>query len=320
LNTIADLPDIPKYTIKNVCAQTGIQAVTLRAWERRYRLMRPRRTQGNYRLYSERDVAMLRWLKGRVDEGVAISAAAAELAEMRRSGRWPKQPPAAVPPPAAAPPPWAEPTARYAQRLFEALTRHDEIAAEEVLREAHAIYDVDAICLEVFTPCLVNIGEGWARGKIRVSTEHFASTFIRGRLLGILQSYPLHRGAPRVVVGCAAGEQHEIGALMVALLLRRAGYRVEFLGPDVPARDLLDYIREERADMVCFSAGSDEAARDLERVQAGLARLRPRPKFGFGGRIFNERPALRQRVPGLFLGQNAAEAVATVRQALPLPA
>jgi DNA-binding transcriptional MerR regulator len=112
LSSIADLPDVPKYTIKTVCAQTGIQAVTLRAWERRYHLMRPRRTQGNYRLYSDRDVAMLRWLKHRVDEGVAISTAAAELAAMRRRGQLPEQPLAPLPE-AAAPPAWrrcAKPT------------------------------------------------------------------------------------------------------------------------------------------------------------------------------------------------------------------
>jgi methanogenic corrinoid protein MtbC1 len=171
----------------------------------------------------------------------------------------------------------------------------------------------------VFTPCLVEVGAGWERGEIRVSTEHFASTFVRGRLMALLQSYPLHRGAPRLVIGCVAGERHEIGSLMLALLLRRAGYRVEFLGPDVPAQDLLDYVREERADLVGLSAGSDEGLRELERVHSGLARMRPRPKFGFGGRIFNDRPALRDRVPGIFLGQNALEALAAVGQVLPLP-
>ena len=67
--TIADLSDSPAFTIKAVAAQTGIQAVTLRAWERRYKLVAPKRTIGNYRLYSERDVAMLRWLKFKVDQG-----------------------------------------------------------------------------------------------------------------------------------------------------------------------------------------------------------------------------------------------------------
>ena len=69
--TIADLPDTSQYTIKTVCALTGIRAVTLRAWERRYHVLRPQRTGGNYRLYSERDVAILRWLKSRVDGGLA---------------------------------------------------------------------------------------------------------------------------------------------------------------------------------------------------------------------------------------------------------
>lgn len=97
MDTIADFSDAPKYTIKIVCAQTGIRAVTLRAWERRYGLLTPRRTEGNYRLYSERDVAVLRWLKGRVDGGLSISRAAAELDEMRRSGAWPQPAPPLAP-------------------------------------------------------------------------------------------------------------------------------------------------------------------------------------------------------------------------------
>ncbi len=69
--------DIPVFNTKAVVQQTGIAAPTLRAWERRYKLLAPERAENDYRLYSERDVALIRWLKERVDAGMSISQAVA---------------------------------------------------------------------------------------------------------------------------------------------------------------------------------------------------------------------------------------------------
>jgi DNA-binding transcriptional MerR regulator len=312
--SIGELPDAPRYNIKVVCTETGIRPVTLRAWERRYKLLRPHRTPSNYRLYSERDVALLRWLRSRVDGGLPISTAAAELAEMRRSGRWPEP----VPPlPAVAPPDGevASP-AGYAACLFDALTAHDETRAATVLSQAHAVFDIQRICVDVMAPCLVQIGEAWQRGQMRIATEHFGSNFLRGRLMTLFQAQPMSRSAPRLLVGCAPSELHDIASLMLALLLRRDGYRVDFLGQDVHAEDLVEYARLERPHLICLSAGSEPSACELARVHAGLAGMRPRPKLGFGGRAFNLKPALRQSTPGIFLGETLSEAVAQVRASL----
>ncbi len=308
--SIAQIPDTPKYTIKAVSAQTGIRGVTLRAWERRYRLVRPRRTSGNYRLYSDRDVAVLRWLKERVAAGQSISAAAAELTAMRRQGNWPAAPPAPQPAPRGE---GGVVPARLTDRLYQALTTHNEAAALQVMAEAHAAFDIVAICEQLITPCLIAIGEGWARGDIRISTEHFASQFLRGRLTTLFQSLPGPRTGPRVVIGCAPREMHDIGPLMLSLFLRHAGYRVEFLGPDVHLDDLLAYARAERPAVICLSAHSEETALSLARVQPALNRMRPRPRFGFGGRAFNLRPDLRAATPGVFMGETASAAASAVR-------
>jgi len=313
--SIATLSDSPKYNIKTVCAQTGIRAVTLRAWERRYQLLRPHRTDSNYRLYSERDLAILRWLKSRVDEGIPIRTAANEFLEMRHKGIWPEVMPAL---PSALSSPLQPQTAPalYANRLYKALIAHDEALAAQLLTEAYRLYDVATICLEVVMPCLVNIGDAWQQGRIRIMTEHFASNFLRGWLMTLFQAQPLPRVAPRIIIGCAPSELHEIGSLMLALLLRREGYRVEFLGQDVHIDDLLAYARFERPALICLAASADAAARELLRVHNGLANIRPRPKFGFGGRIFNLKPALRQAIPGIFLGEDLREAVAHIRKLL----
>jgi MerR family transcriptional regulator, light-induced transcriptional regulator len=308
--TLADLPDHPKFRIASVCAQTGIQPVTLRAWERRYTLLKPRRTGSNYRLYSERDVALLCWVKQQVDAGLAISQLAAEVHERRRTGRWPETP-AAAPKPENVEPPLA-----WAARLYAALTTHAEQTARQILDEAEAVFDLDMVCTEVMAPCLVQIGVAWERGELRIATEHFASSFLRGRLVALLQATPVKRGAARILVGTAPDELHDIGSLMFALLLRRDGHQVEFLGPDVPVEDLLAYARETHPALICLAAGSPATAHGLRRMHAGLVSLRPRPRFAFGGAAFVRHPELQTSIPGTFLGETVLAARAAVRKLL----
>jgi DNA-binding transcriptional MerR regulator len=308
--TLADLPEAPKYRIASACAQTGIEPVTLRAWERRYNLVRPRRTGSNYRLYSERDVALLRWVKQQVDAGAPISRVAADWQELRRTGRWPDTP-AALPKAVT-----AETPAAYAARLYCALKAHDERAASKVFDEAYAVLELAVLCAEVVTPSLVQIGDDWANGSVRIATEHFASGYLRGRLLTLFLSSPLRRNSPRVLVGTGAGELHDIGSLMFALMLRRDGYQVEFLGSDVQPDDLLAYARESRPALICLSANARETALELACLGGGLLGMRPRPKFGFGGAAFSLNPELQTSVPGVYLGDNIAQARAAVRRLL----
>jgi len=312
MTSMAALPDEPRYQIKTVCEQTGIRPVTLRAWERRYRFLNPGRSDGNYRLYSERDVALLRWLKDQVDGGTAISAAVAKLKDLRRRHEWPEAP-AVMPPPEAK---GQNPPPQMAQKLYRALVTHDQPGAARLLRASQADFDIAAVCLHVITPALVEIGEAWHAGRIKIATEHFASQFIRGWLMALMHAYPFRPGKPRVLVGCAPGEFHEIGALMFALLLRREGYRVEYLGQDVPVDDLVSYARTEHPALVCLAAGNPRSARDLKDVESALARLRPRTRFGFAGRAFDLQPALRQQIPGKFLGPDVVLALSTVRDLL----
>jgi methanogenic corrinoid protein MtbC1 len=102
------------------------------------------------------------------------------------------------------------------------------------------------------------------------------------------------------------------------LSLRRAGYRVDYLGANVHLLDLVQFAREHRPALICLSANSEESAHTLRQMEARLAGMRPRPKLGYGGRAFNLKPALRQTVPGIFLGEDAARAVAQVQRLVPL--
>ncbi len=313
MSTIDQISDDPKYTIKTVCAQTGIRAVTLRAWERRHEVLNPHRSNNRYRLYSERDVAILRWVKNRVDGGIAISNVVNELRTMQKNGQWPEVVPTA---PVAPRGQQATPPERYASLIYQALIQHDEAEASDILREAHAIFDVPTIFSKILTPALVQIGEAWFRGEIRVTTEHFASAFMRGKLMSLLQAYPSRRNTPVILVGCAPGEHHEIGSLMLSVLLRSYGFRVEYMGPDIPLEDLLDYASYEHPAMILLSSGSKESALQMKTVQSRLEKQRPAPLFGYGGRAFIAQPDLRQQIPGHYMGDSIEEAVINVRALL----
>jgi DNA-binding transcriptional MerR regulator len=297
---IDELPATPAHTIHVAAECTGVPAVTLRMWERRYGVVRPTRSGGNYRLYTDRDIALLRWLKHEVDSGVPIRQAAADLKRRLASDDWPQALPTLRPRRASSPP------KMFVRRLFTSLVQADERQARTLLRQAGAWYDLDTLCLRILTPCLVEIGEAWHRGELRIAQEHFASSFLRGHLLSLYQAYPLRRSAPRVFVGCAPSEQHEIGALMVALFLRRGGCRVDYLGANLDAADLAAYARDQRPRLVALSAASDETALALNPAARRLGKLKPGPLFAFGGRAFTLEPSLRQEVLGRFLGEDAA--------------
>lgn len=312
--TLADLPDTPRHPIRVVSERTGVLAGTLRAWERRHRLLSPDRSKGNYRLYSERDIGIVRWVKSRLEAGMTIGAASADVEAMHRSGRWPTVP--AMPPGPLGGRTDAA-TDGDAKRLFAALVALNEARAADVLRSAHAAMEPEAVCLRILQPCLVAIGAAWHRGEIRIATEHFASQFLRGHLMALFQALPMRRRAPRIVVGCAPRELHDIGALMLALFLRRAGYRVEFLGADVHLADLVEHARTSRPDLVCLSANAEATALALGSLKAMLDDLSPPPRFGYGGAAFSLDPALRMRVPGQYLGGDPIQALARVRDLLP---
>lgn len=308
--TIIDFSDEPKFPIKMVCEQTGIRAVTLRAWERRHEALTPHRSENRYRLYSERDIAILRWIKSRVDDGMAISSVINELKSMNKNGLWPDAIPTAPSNPIT---PNLIPPEQYAHNLFLHLTRHNEAPARDLLREAHALFDLITICTQIITPALVEIGEAWYRGEIRVTTEHFASSFIRGRLLSLLQAYPTRRGSPYILLGGAPTEQHEIGSLMMSVLLRSHGFRVEYLGPDIPLEDLIDYASYEHPHMIVLTATLEPAALEMLHFQEKLNKIHPTPVFGYGGRIFDLKPDLRKKVSGIYLGENMGTAIVIIR-------
>ena len=299
-------PDVPLYSIAAVSRRTGVPAVTLRAWERRYGFPRPRRAPGGRRLYSERDVDAVRVLRAQSADGVPISRAIALLRDQT--------------PAPSADPEGGSPVDLIGRRLLGALLDLAPGRAEAVLSEAFGLLSVEDVCLDVVQPALNEIDRRWQAGEASIAQEHFASALIRARLARLLQSMPGDDRQAVVLAACPPGEWHEIGLLTVCLFLARRGLSVRYLGPNLPVADFVALARRSAPRIVVLSAQTDASADRLADVLRCLRDLpSPRPALAYGGSIFNARPELRARMPGTFLGSDAHAAVATVRRLLQEP-
>jgi DNA-binding transcriptional MerR regulator len=314
----------PLYNIKAVVQATNISPSTLRAWERRYNMCQPQRSDSGYRLYSDRDIAIIRWLKAQVDAGMSISQAVAwlqTLVDESANGQS-----VALPDPtgriqeAAHAAPTQLDVQNFASlhaRLLAALLLFDEHEAEQVLASAFALYPIEHVGEFVIVPTMVEIGERWHRGELSVTREHYATNYLMQRLGTILRVVPNGYSGPVVWVGCAPGERHEMGVLLLCIYLRRAGYQVRYLGQDLPEGDLIAEALAQKPALILFSASGLDAAASLQGLCEQLVTIDPpRPVIGYGGRVFNVQPGLRDDIAGVFAGATALEAVETVGELL----
>jgi DNA-binding transcriptional MerR regulator len=324
--------DLAIYSIKAVAHMAGVAEPTLRAWEKRYEVLAPKRTDSGHRRYTRRDINRVIWLKQRLAEGIAISQAALLLqsqpeavfmepkpAEGRFSFVAPGQPEKAALLPAYNP---ARPDAGLVRspqvlmsQLLEAFLAFDEAAACNLLAEATSFYPPEMVCINIIQNALEELGELWAHHETTVVNEHFASAICRGRVTAMLEGLPLPQNGPLVLTACAPTELHELGILITTYCLRRHGWRVLYLGQNVPAGDLAYELKRLKPALIVFSTSQPESAYRLaEEIgpvitqvrQDGLAGL----LFGYGGRVFIEKPGLRDLFKKeLYFGNNALDSV-----------
>jgi methanogenic corrinoid protein MtbC1 len=318
------LAGVPVYNTRAVVQRTGVPADTFRAWERRYGIPKPERTAGNQRLYSERDVSVISWLRDQTRRGLTISQAVAlyrsdagERVPVQRSQLGPT--PRAIGANGGA----VEQFRRCRAAMVSALSAFDAAGAERALEETIAIATVEQVCLHVLEPVLVEIGDCWERGEISVSAEHFATAFVLRKLGALFNVSGPDAGRGPIMAACIEGELHEVGLLLTCLLLSRRGYRVIYLGPNLPTGDLIQAIRSIRPAMILLStstlAGADRMISAVAKIRFEIASARaeaapeePLPIIGYGGRIFEEHSERQERIAGIFLGTDIEAALAQV--------
>ena len=284
------------YTTSEVEQRTGVPVTTLRQWERRYGMPLPTRSARGYRLYSARDIAHIEFLRARLAEGISISRAV-QLCHAQLDQH-------------PNPPGSTDAMAACARELLTVVLAPDLARAAQLLSDAHARWTVEDVLLNVVQPTLHQVGEAWERGQITVAHEHQASAFLRGRIAQLLELAGSSLWGPHVVAACAPTEEHEIGLLMLTVILRRAGLQVHYLGSSMPPADLIAYARSVQARALLISVTVQEslqAMRAHERIlrEAGI------PLF-YGGAYMNTKPSLARELGGTYLGPDARAATQTL--------
>jgi len=207
--------------IGELSRRTGVTIDRLRAWERRYGLLNPARSDGGFRLYSPSDQRRVRAMLEQLTAGVSAAEAAAAVLASNPAGA-------------------ARPSESWQPRRHEltnALTDFDAARAHALLDSAFADLGSDQAIAEVVFPALRVIGERWALADVHVGQEHFASTLIEGRMLALLRADEEPAG-PAALLACAPGELHALGLIALGIALRGRGWSVTYLGADTPVADV----------------------------------------------------------------------------------
>jgi MerR family transcriptional regulator, light-induced transcriptional regulator len=256
---------VPALRIGELSRRVGVSAALLRAWENRYGILRPVRSPGRYRLYSEADVGRIRRMQALLASGLSPAQAAhAVLGEE------------------AAPPASDSGGGNLTDAstiLDRSLKDFDEPATQAVLDRLLAAFTVEAVLGQVIIPYLHRLGEQWARGEVDVACEHFASNILRGRLAGLARGWGNGYG-PLTLLACPPGEQHDLGLLAFGIVLHRNGWRVAYLGADTPMSDLHRAVTELHPDLTVLAAVT---ARRYAEQEADLTRLAATVPFALAG-------------------------------------
>jgi DNA-binding transcriptional MerR regulator len=293
----------PLYNIGVVTRLTGVPITTLHAWERRYDFPHSSRTPGGHRLYTEKDISLLRWVKAQVNAGLATHQAI--LAAQKLNVNKPLsliQPAGPVRTDAL-----IIPLPALRERLSTALLQNELGRADQILGEMLAFYTPEELTLNVISPLLNEIGEGWEQGRISVAGEHLASNYLRQRLLMWMVSGPRPHVTGPVMLACAPGEWHDGSLLMLGVILRRQGWPVAYLGQNLPLPDLADFIHQLRPSAVVMVAMRAEPAQALADWPKWITQEDGRPMITFGGRAFVVQPELQRLVQGAYLGDTLQE-------------
>jgi len=313
------LKESPTFNLKAVVQETGLKPDTLRVWERRYGLPQPDRTDGGHRVYSPRDIEILKWLIARQEEGLSISRAVKLWHKLVSEGKEPlkQQDQPVAPGVNAIQPANGEALAELRKAWVSACLAFDEQQADYVITQAFALYPPEVACTELLLKGIAHLGTRWLEGKVTIQQEHFASALAVRRLEALLAATPAPTRAARLLVCCPPQEEHILSPLMLSLLLRRSGWNVLYLGSNVPLDRLETTLTSTQTDLVISSAQQLYTAATLKEMAQLVQQVNV--PLAYGGHIFNQWPALRQQISGHFLGNRLDNVTTVVEQLLASP-
>lgn len=269
------LPDQGLVPIRTVSSLTGVNSVTLRAWERRYDLIKPVRTPKGHRLYTMTDVALIHQVVALLDNGMSIGqvrrvleadTTSQELAHEGDHGQ--------------APDLWPH----YQRQLLQAIAAFDDGVLSDLYTEILSLYPVDIVTSRLIVPLLRELGERWVEGMGSIAEEHFFSVFLRNKLGARFHHLSRTPQGPKLLAACLPGEQHEIGLLLFALAALDRDYSIVLLGANTPLTELPAVVNRAAIQAIVL-AGSADTVTMTEELQP-LCQTVAIPVF-IGGQVVN---------------------------------
>jgi len=263
-----------KYPIKVVSQMTGLSLHVIRAWEKRYNVVEPGRTNTNRRLYSEEDIQKLKLLNDALHQGHSIGGVASlsvkELKALLSSNNNNDNKPITT----------ALPSGEIVERIFseaiDAIKTYNANKLESILLNASAKLTQPILIEEVIIPLVYKVGELWHSGEIRVANEHIGSSVIRSFLFNVLESYSANDSSPIIVSATPRGQEHELGALIAGVVAASAGWKVIYLGANLPAEEVSAVVNHLEARVVALSIvyPNDDPIlpRELRKIKQTLPR------------------------------------------------
>jgi len=246
------------YSIGAVSTMTGVNPITLRAWERRFGLINPVRTPKGHRKYSDKDIATIKRMLVLLDQGITVSQVgqyldANTLADSDKTrNHW----------------------LTYHDRMLKAVIYFDEQILEQTYSEAMSLYPVDIVTKELLIPLLDTLGQRWLTNQCGIGEEHFFSGFVRNKLGSRFHHRNLNNRGVKILAACLPGEYHELGLLVFTLAAHECGYQIIMLGANMPINELSEIAGRTKCVAIALSATTlvdvDKTTKELTELVIDL--------------------------------------------------
>lgn len=289
------------YPIRTVSSLTGVNSITLRAWERRYGLIKPVRTPKGHRLYTQNDIDLIQQVLELLDKGISIGQVKNYL-----KGKESKTPAKET---------VADPWSNYQRRMLNAIVRFDTNALDQAYNDALSLYPVDLVTKLLIIPLLKELGARWADNEGSIAEEHFFGAYLRNKLGARFHHHPANQNGPILVAACLPGEQHEVGLMLFCLSAMNQGYRLIYLGADTPFSELKVPAERTEADAILLAGAVDPQEKVFANELAGLVNSVDVPVF-VGGKTAIKHTDEINAAGATPLGTDISQAIRKIEEAI----
>ena len=298
-----------QYPIRTISELTGVSSTTLRAWERRYGLLKPTRTAKGHRLYDSSDIDTINNIVSLIRCGNTISQAIhildnpvsnlnkeANNNSLNTNNHW----------------------LNYQQRMIKAIETFNTERLNAVYNEALSLYPIDTVNDMLITPVLLLLGERWQKRDTGIAEEHFFSAFLRNKLGARLHHESGRARGNTILVSCIEGEHHELGLLLFSIAIMGRGYKVIYLGANLPVSQIPLVTRRIKPAGVLLSASHDFVLSDDISMQLSNCINTLDIPCAFGGTFSDNYQQDIQQLGGHHLGKDHQQALDRLNAIVPV--